>query len=174
MLYTYRYLEQLGILLMCPQNENEISFHKEDSVLVLHLQQRALRKYSVPRKKINPGSKSTQRTCSLHTRGKRGTQYLKYGKISSIGLYIKYNPGSSQPKFPRHECMKTYATVGNSTDFSFDKIELQSLTGYSTVIASEFDRQECSSPKQTDQYSTELLLLGTVRTTAPQRNTYRQ
>ena len=62
---------------MCPQNENEISFHKEDSVLVLHLQQRALRKYSVPRKKINPGSKSTQRTCSLHTRGKRGTQYLK-------------------------------------------------------------------------------------------------
>ena len=102
---------------------------------------------------------------------------LKQGKISSIGLYIKYNPGStvySLPKFPRHECTNAYTTVGNSTDPSLDKIELQCLTGYSTVIASEFDWQERSSQKQTDQYSTEFLLLSTVRTTAPQRNTYRQ
>ena len=93
-------------------------------------------------------------------------QPTKYGKISGIGLYIKYNPGSnthltthSLPKFPRHECTNEYTTVGTSTAFRLSKIELQRLTGYGTVI----NRQEPYFRKQTVQYSTLNFLFGTVQ-----------
>ena len=101
----------------------------------------------------------------------------KYGKISSIGLYIKYNPGSntcSLQKFTRHKRTNKYATAGNSTAFSLSKIELQRLTGYRTVIASKFDRQDSFLRKHTDQYSTDNFLPSTVRTTGTPRNTHRQ
>ena len=88
----------------------------------------------------------------------------KYGKISSIGLYIKYNPGldnCSLQKLTRLEITNMHATAENSTAFSFDKIDAQFFTGYSTAIK----RCEFISQKQTEQYCIEKFPLSTVRTT---------
>ena len=86
-----------------------------------------------------------------------------YGKISSIGLYIKYNPGSNIATLP--------TTAGNPTATEHDKNNNQLLTGHITMVR-KIDRQELIFWK--GQYSTSSFLTGTDYSAALLGETDRQ
>ena len=91
----------------------------------------------------------------------------KYGKISGIGMYIKYNPGSD---------LSLHASLTRrTTALYYDKTNAQCLTGYTTVTKRATDRQEFDTfRKSTEQYSTGTFLPGTVYATEPLGETDRQ
>ena len=107
--------------------------------------------------------------CNSELTASRPGRPPKYDKISSTGLYIKYNPGTelfSLLTAARHSTTKKYTTVGNSTTIHYDKTKEQCLTGYSTVIKGKKDRQKVNFRNETVSYSTNLFLTGTLHSTA--------
>ena len=85
---------------------------------------------------------------SVFTQASTPGRSPNYGKISSTGLYIKYNPGSN-------------------------KSNAQRLTGNFTM-AGKTGRQELIFWKRTEQYSTESFLIRTAYSTALFGETFRQ